>query len=106
MSHYGDWNAYSTYEYGNVQIDYILDLTDDAVRQKLGTEFDHLILGMTDKAQSYEFTNVIGAWAREKGFKRTIVPGARGLKDYVNIVVFKQTDLTSALSGITPIKIK
>jgi hypothetical protein len=33
-------------------------------------------------------------------------PGARGTQNYTNIIVFNQTDLTSVLSGITPIKLK
>jgi RES domain-containing protein len=106
MSHYGDWNSYSTYEFSNVQIDNLLDLTDDIVRQSLGTEFDKLVLGMSNKTQAYEFTNVIGTWAREKGYKGLIVPGARGAKDYSNVVVFNQSELTSALNGITPVKLK
>ena len=106
MSHYGDWNSYSTYEFNNVQIDNILDLTDDIIIKQLGTEFNQLILSTGSKTEMYEFTNVIGTWARSKGYKGIIVPGARGSQDYTNIVIFNQSDLNSALSGITPIKLK
>ncbi len=106
MSHYGEWSSYSTYEFKNVKIDNILDLTDDAVRQLLGTEFDKLVLEMGNKTQAYEFTNVIGTWARENKYKGLIVPGARGGKVYSNIVVFNQSDLNSALNEIHPVKLK
>ncbi|WP_218825006.1 hypothetical protein [Flavobacterium psychrophilum] len=44
--------------------------------------------------------------ARQKGYKGLIVSGARGNKDYVNIIVFDQVDLTSILKSITPVKLK
>ena len=61
---------------------------------------------MSDKTKAYEFTNVLGSWAREKGYKGLIVQGARGAKDYTNIIVFNQSNLTPILSGITPINLK
>lgn len=106
MSFYSDWNSFSTYEYSNVQIDNMLDLTDDIVRQELGTEFNKLVLGMPDKSQAYEFTNIIGTWARQKNYKGLIVPGARGNKDYVNIIVFNQSDLNAVLGNLSPVKLK
>ncbi len=106
MSNYGDWNSYSTYEFTNVEIDNMLDLTDDTVIKQLGTEFNKLVLTTGTKTEMYEFTNIIGTWARSKGYKGIIVPGARGGQDYTNIVVFNQSDLTTALKLITPIKIK
>lgn len=84
----------------------MLDLTDDAVRQSLGIEFDKLVLGMSNKTEAYEFTNVVGSWARAKGYKGLIVPGARGPKDYSNVIVFNQSELTSILNGIKPITLK
>ena len=76
------------------------------VRKQLSTLFNQLVMTTGTKAEIYEFTNVIGTWARAKGYKGLIVPGARGSQNYTNIIIFKQSDLTSALSGITPIKLK
>jgi hypothetical protein len=106
MSHYGSWSSYSTYEFNNVQITNILDLTDDANLIELGSEFLHLVLTNGGKSEMYKFTNVIGTWARSKGYNGLIVPGARGAKDYSNIVIFNQNNLSSILSGVTPIKLK
>lgn len=103
MSHYNDWNSFSTYEYAEVNVRDILDLTDDQVRQKLGTDVNSLVLGMSDKTKAYEFTNVLGTWARENGYKGLRVPGARGAKDYINIIIFEQSELNTLLNGITPI---
>lgn len=105
MSVYGDWNSYSTYEFNNVQINNMLDLTDPSIIEQLGSEFNKLVLTTGTKPEMHKFTNVIGTWARSKGYKGLIVPGARGSQDYTNIVIFSQADLTNALSGITPIKI-
>jgi len=106
MSVYGDWNAYSTYEFNNVQINNMLDLTDPSTIEQLGSEFNKLVITTGTKSEMYEFTNVLSTWVRSKGYKGLIVPGARGTQDYINVLVFNQSDLTSALSGIIPIKLK
>jgi len=108
ISHYGDISNYKTYEYTNVQIDNMLDLTDDAVRQKLGVDFDLLARSQSigddliDATFNYEFTHEIGSWVSNNGYKGIVVPGARGKKGYVNAIIFKQTDVDAALSNITP----
>ena len=108
ISHYGDISGYKTYEYANVQIDNMLDLTDDVVRQKLGVDFDLLTRSqntgddLVDAAFNYELSHEIGAWASNNGYKGIIVPGARGSKDYVNTIIFKQADVDAALSNIAP----
>lgn len=106
MSHYGDWNSYSTYEYSNITIDNMLDLTDDGVLRQLGTVFEKLVLTMNEKKVAYEFTNVVGTWARERGYKGLIVPGARGTKNYDNIVIFEQSNLDTTIGNLAPIKLK
>jgi RES domain-containing protein len=108
ISHYGDISNYTTYEYPGVQIDNMLDLTDDAVRQQLAVDFDILTMSqstgddLVDAAVNYEFTHEVGTWAANNGYKGIIVPGARGNKDYVNTIIFNQADVNSALSNITP----
>jgi len=44
ITYYGDWNDYYTCEYKNVNIDGLLDLTDDQIRQQLGVNLDHLTM--------------------------------------------------------------
>jgi len=48
------------------------------------------------------FTNVLASWAREKGYNGLIVPGARGLKDYDNVVLFDQAYIKNILKGKIP----
>ncbi len=108
ISHYGDISTYKTYEYSNVQIDNMLDLTDDVVRQQLGVDFDLLTRSQStgddfvDATFNYGLTHEIGTWAVNKSYKGIIVPGARGSKNYVNIVIFKQSDVDASLISITP----
>ncbi len=46
-------------------------------------------------------TNVIASWARQKGYNGIIAPGARGAKDYQNIILFEQTYIDNILKGKT-----
>lgn len=105
VPHYGAWNDFSTYKYTNVQADNLLDLTDDVVRQQLGTEFEQLTKVLDDKAVMYEFTNELAKWARQKGYNGLIVPGARGAKDYQNVIIFEQAYVNQILQGKTAISI-
>jgi hypothetical protein len=84
----------------------MLDLTDDGVLRQLGTVFEKLVLTMNEKKVAYEFTNVVGTWARERGYKGLIVPGARGTKNYDNIVIFEQSNLDTTIGNLAPIKLK
>jgi len=72
----------------------------------LGLKFDYLVFDISDKTKAYEFTNVIGTWARSNGYKGIIAPGARGQKDYKNIIIFNQSDLDVALEKAILLKIK
>jgi hypothetical protein len=111
LSTSGEWKDFSTYRFENIKADNLLDLTDDAVRQKLGTQFDDLTrvyVEATDeltKLKNYEMTNVIAKWARQKGYNGIIAPGARGTKDYQNIILFDQIYIDNILENKTPIKI-
>ncbi|MDX1326272.1 MAG: hypothetical protein R3299_01115, partial [Arenibacter sp.] len=67
----------NTYEFKNVRLDNLLDLSDDVVRQKLGTQFDILVRTVGNKDEIYEMTNVLASWARQKGYNGIIAPGAR-----------------------------
>ena len=108
ISHYGNISNYKTYEYTNVKISNMLDLTDDAVRQQLGVDLDLLTRAkstgddIVDAAFNYEFTHEVGTWATNNGYKGVIVPGSRGNKNYINAIIFKQLDIDDALGNITP----
>ena len=105
ITHYGNWLDYNTYEFENVQLDNLLDLSDDVVRQKLGTQFDDLVRTVGDKDDIYEMTNVLASWARQKGYNGIIAPGARGSKNYENIILFNQSYIDDVVKGITSQKI-
>ena len=105
VPHYGEWNDFTTYKYTNVQADNLLDLTDDVVRQQLGTEFEQLTKVLDDKGVMYEFTNELAKWARQNGYNGLIVPGARGAKNYENVIIFNQTYINQILKGKTAIPI-
>lgn len=108
VTHYVDnWKAWNTYEFKNVKVDNLLDLTDQATRKKLGTQFDDLVRDVVNKvdpdlakAENYEMTNAIASWARKKGYNGVIVPGARGAKDYHNIVLFDQSFIDDLVKEI------
>lgn len=97
------WEDYLTYEYNNINIPNMLDLTNDAVRQKLGVDetmlkrIDELPNEVDEKSYNYLFTNILGSWSREK-YNGLIVPGTRG-GNYKNIVLFKQ-DIVNNNLGI------
>lgn len=111
VPHYGEWTDFNTYELEDVQLENLLDLTDNSIIEILGTQYDDLVriiddgTGTIDKSISYELTNVISKWARESGYNGLIVPGARGTRDYQNIVLFNQSYIDEVLESITPNKI-
>ncbi|NJM14257.1 MAG: hypothetical protein HC896_01730 [Bacteroidales bacterium] len=69
ISTYGSISNYKTYEYANIEIDNMLDLTDDAVRKKLGVDFDLLTRTSSNLDEAYEFTHEIGTWAASKDIR-------------------------------------
>ncbi len=105
LSAYGQWTDFSTYKFENVQATNLLDLTDDAVRQQLGTQFDDLVRTLGSKKDNYDITNEIASWARQNGYNGIIAPGARGAKDYENVILFDQSYINQILQGKTPLKI-
>ena len=108
ISYYGDWKkSYQVWQFDNVEMDNLLDLTDSSNLEILGLTLELLNTGLdskydrapeNDKTFNYEFTNSVSTWASTK-YKGLIVPGARGSKDYKNIVLFKQTDIDAFFVG-------
>lgn len=103
VPHYGTWNDFSTYKFENIQVNNLLDITDDVVRQQLGTDFQQLVKISNDpnsqvaKSIMYEYTNEIAHWARQNGYNGLIVPGARGTNNYENIILFEQNYINEIL---------
>ncbi len=102
ISYYGDWKkSYQVWQFDNIEIDNLLDLTDSSNLEILGLTLELLNTGLdskydrapeNDKTYNYEFTNSVSTWASNK-YKGLIVPGARGSKNYTNIVLFRQSDI-------------
>ena len=101
------WKDYFTYEFNNVHVENMLDLMDKTVLQKLAiTDADlkrikELVDINDEKLANYEFTNVLGTWARDR-YNGIIVPGTRGTQDYRNVIFFKQNIIDNALGIIIP----
>ena len=114
MLPYGPWQSFNTYEFENITLDNLLDLTNGDIIERLGVTKEDLIASVNsesfdkseiatnqDKTYNYEFTNVIGSWARDKKYKGIIAYGARGQKDYVNVIVFNEVDVKKAFKNPT-----
>ena len=48
---------------------------------------------------------VLASWARQKGYNGIIAPGARGAKNYENIILFNQSYIDDVVKEIIPQKI-
>lgn len=112
ITYYDSWTKFSTYKFSSINTNNLLDLTDDVVRKQLGTQFDDLVRTIENQATpneakfiNYEMINEISTWARNNGYNGLIVPGARGGKDYENIIIFKQSYIDQILSNKIPAKI-
>jgi RES domain-containing protein len=105
MSHYsqnGILHNCKTYGYESVFLSNLLDLTNPETRKVLGVDFDMLTLhNGNNTVENYIFTHEIGIWA-ESRYDGIIFPGARGNRNYNNIVIFNQQDVNSAFNGIEP----
>ena len=97
--HYnGGTTGRDLYEFSNVKIDNLLDLSNEQNLEKLGTTLEDMMKIGTDK--DYEFTNVIAKWAKEKGYKGVKFKGARGDgTDYINFVIFEESTVSKSLNN-------
>ncbi|RYZ80115.1 MAG: hypothetical protein EOP06_25930 [Proteobacteria bacterium] len=57
-----------------VSAEKLLDLTDEAVRIKLGIKYDHLVQAMGDGNNAYQLPQVIGDIAKDLGFTHVLAP--------------------------------
>lgn len=86
----------TTFLYKNVEVTNLLDLTNSAVLKEIGISTDQIT------NSSYEFTDVIGTWAREKGYNGIIYPSARGTSDnsyLVNVAIFDSGTANQIIKG-------
>jgi len=92
----------TTFIYKEVQSPNLLDLTNPVVRDKIGISLDQIT------SNSYEFTDVIGTWARDKKYSGIIYPSARGTIDnkyFVNVAIFDSRTANQIIKGKTIEKI-
>ncbi len=89
-------NGVTQYEITNVQVDNLLDLTDESTIQKLGTSFAQMKLSGVDN--KYEYTHVIADWAKSKGYSGVRFYGAQGVDEvYENFIIFEQSTVNNAI---------
>lgn len=95
---YGGTSGKTLFEITNVEINNILDLTDETVIRQLGTSFEQMKLsGVTN---SYEYTQEIAIWAKNKGYSGVKFYGAQGgSTSYTNFAIFEQSTVNSAIKG-------
>ena len=92
----------TTIIYKDVISDGLLDLTNPKVRENIGVTLEQIT---TD---SYEFTDVIGTWARKNGYNGIIYPSARGTEEnkyFINVILFKSGTANDVIKGKTILKI-
>ena len=70
----------------NIELDQVLDLTDDNVRQifKVGDgslAVDDIATELKKDPKAYQYTHIIGDIAKRKGFKAIKAPSASDLKE-------------------------
>ncbi len=99
---YGGTSGKTLFEITNVEINNILDLTDETVIRQLGTSFEQMKLsGVTN---SYEYTQEIAIWAKKNGYSGIKFYGAQaGATSYTNFAIFDQSTVNSAIKGSTKV---
>lgn len=97
----GHWNIgiegnTTTYVYKNINSDNLLDLTSVSVREELGINLEQIT------NNSYEFTDVLGTWAREKNYSGIIYPSARGTAEnhyFIDVIIFDSGTANKIIKG-------
>ncbi len=101
---YGGTAGKTQYEISNVQLNNVLDLTDEATIKQLGTSFEQMKLsGVSNK---YEYTHEVADWAKSNGYSGMKFNGAQGSGTvYENIIIFEQSTINSSItnSSIDPV---
>jgi len=71
----------------DVKASNLLDLTNPAVRQKIGAKLNDLVRNSGTKAWDYQVTQPLGRWAKQHGYRGIIAPSAQA-DGGVNILLF------------------
>jgi hypothetical protein len=97
-SSYGGTSGKQLYEFTDVQVNNLLDLTDANTVEILGTTFDQMKL--TGVAKPYEFTQEVAIWAKNNGYSGVKFYGSQGGNTvYTNFILFEQQTVNSAIKG-------
>jgi len=98
VSSYGGTNNKTLYEFTQVQVNNILDLTNNNTIELLGTSISQMKL--TGVQNSYEFTHEVAIWAKNNGYNGVKFFGTQGGSiPYVNFVIFEQSTVNSMIQG-------
>ena len=97
VTHYGRTTNRQLYEFTDVRIDNLLDLTDARTIEVLGTTFEQMKRTI---GTQYEFTHAIAVWAKNNGYSGIKFLGTRGGSvEYKNFVIFEQSAVNNAVRG-------
>ena len=103
VTHYGGTVNRQLYEFTDIRIDNLLDLTDTRTIETLGTTFADM--KKISGGNMYEFTQEIAVWAKANGYNGIKFYGTRGgIVEYKNFVIFEQSTVNNTVRGsINPI---
>jgi hypothetical protein len=98
VNSYGGTANKTLYEFTDVQVNNLLDLTNPLTIEKLGTTIEDIKL--INGSNPYEFTQEIAIWAKSNGYSGVKFSGTQGgSTNYTNFVIFEQSVMNSAING-------
>jgi filamentous hemagglutinin len=80
-------NGKVVHDFPNSSVSDLLDLTNPAARQGLGLSLSDLTRTGGTTSWRYEFTQPVGAWAEQNGYRGIIAPSAQA-DGGVNVILF------------------
>ena len=103
VNSYGGTANKTLYEFTDIQVSNLLDLTDPLTIEKLGTTIEDMKL--ITGTNPYEFTQEVAIWAKNNGYSGVKFSGTQGgSANYTNFVIFEQPIVNSVIQGsINPI---
>lgn len=103
VNSYGGIVNKTLYEFTEVKLSNLLDLTDVKTIEALGTSIEQMKL--TGVENSYEYTQEVAIWAKNKGYSGIKFYGTRGgSQSYTNYLIFDQETANLSIKGsINPI---
>ncbi|EGV42313.1 hypothetical protein BZARG_2543 [Bizionia argentinensis JUB59] len=95
----GGTNGKNLFEITDFQVNNLLDITDPNTIEILGTTFEQMKKIHPNDLIQYEFTQEIAIWAKNNGYSGVKFYGAHGSTDYVNLLIFEQSTVNTAIKG-------